>query len=55
MKFAKGLRDLLLTLLYAVPSLFNVGGLLFLLIFVFAVLGMQLFHQVFSVQSHLSP
>ena len=42
-KRAKGLRDLLMTLVLSFPSLVNVGSLLALLLFMYAVLGVQLF------------
>lgn len=40
---AKGLRTLFNTLIVSLPAIFNVGSLLFLLMFVYAVLGMNLF------------
>lgn len=40
---AKGLRMLFNTLIASLPAIFNVGSLLFLLMFVYAVLGMNLF------------
>ena len=42
-KNAKGLRTLFNTLLRSMPAIFNVGSLLFLLMFIYAVLGMNLF------------
>jgi hypothetical protein len=45
-KGAKGLRKLLTTLVLSLPSLLNVTSLLFLLLFVYAVLGVQLFWRV---------
>ena len=42
----KGLRMLFNTLLISVPGLINIGSLLFLLCFVFAILGMNLFGKV---------
>jgi len=45
-KRAKGLRDLLMTLVLSFPSLVNVGSLLALLLFMYAVLGVQLFTYV---------
>ena len=42
----KGLRVLFNTLVTSLPGLVNIGGLLFLLCFVFAVLGMNLFGKV---------
>ena len=43
---AKGLRTLFQTLLYSLPALGNVGSVLFLFFFIFAVLGMNLFGKV---------
>ena len=45
-KNLRGLRDLALTLVYAFPSLVNVGALLFVVTFIYAVLGMNLFCRV---------
>ena len=42
----KGLRMLFNTLVISLPGLVNIGALLFLLCFVFAVLGMNLFGKV---------
>ncbi len=42
-KRAKGLKDLLMTMVLSFPSLINVGSLLMLLIFMYSVLGVQLF------------
>jgi len=46
LKSAKGLRDLLMTMVYSAPALVNVGSLLFLVVFIYAVLGMNLFPYV---------
>ena len=43
---AKGIRVLLATLVSSLPSLCNVGSLLVLLLFVFAVLGVSLFSEL---------
>ena len=43
---AKGLKKLFQTLLYSLPALANVGSVLFLFFFIFAVLGMNLFGKV---------
>ena len=43
---AKGLKKLFQTLLYSLPALTNVGAVLFLFFFIFAVLGMNLFGKV---------
>lgn len=40
---AKGLRTLFNTLISSLPAIANVGSLLFLLMFMYAVLGMNLF------------
>ena len=45
-KRAKGLRTLLQTLLFSLPALLNVGSVLFLFFFIFAVMGMNLFGSV---------
>jgi hypothetical protein len=42
-KRAKGVRDLLMTLVLSAPSLANIGSLLLLLMGMYAVLGVQLF------------
>ena len=42
----KGLRMLLNTLIMSLPGLLNIGALLFLLCFVYAILGMNLFGKV---------
>lgn len=45
-KTMKGLRSLLTTLFFSLPALGNVGMLLFLVVYIFAVLGMNLFGKV---------
>ena len=45
-KRAKSLRQLLSTLMYSLPALYNVGLLLLLLFFIYAVAGMALFGNV---------
>jgi Ion transport protein len=40
---AKGLRTLLQTLVFSLPALVNVGSVLFLFMFIFAIVGMSLF------------
>lgn len=40
---AKGLRTLLQTLVFSLPALVNVGSVLFLFMFIFAIMGMSLF------------
>lgn len=46
LRHAKGLRDLIITMILSFPSLLNVGSLLTLIIFIYAVLGRQLFTYV---------
>ena len=50
LKGAKELRNLIITMVLSFPSLLNVGSLLTLVIFIYAVLGLNLFtfivHQV---------
>ena len=43
LKGLKGLRDLIITMVLSFPSLLNVGSLLALIVFVYAILGMHLF------------
>ena len=43
LKGAKELRDLIVTMVLSFPSLLNVGSLLALIIFIYAVLGVNLF------------
>ena len=50
---AKNLRKILNTFLLAIPELANVGALLFLFLFLFAVLGVFLFSGV-KLQTHLN-
>lgn len=45
-KSIEGLRKLIMTLWAALPALFNVGSLLLLLFFIYAVLGVFLFGEV---------
>ena len=42
-QYAKGLQDLVTTILLSLPSLANVCSILILIVFIFSVLGMQLF------------
>jgi hypothetical protein len=46
LKGFKGLRDLLSTMILSFPAFMNVGGLLALVTFIYAVLGVQLFTYV---------
>ena len=43
LKGARGLRDLMVTMVLSFPSLLNVGSLLALIIYMYAILGVQLF------------
>ena len=43
---SKHLKVILDTLVYILPSLANIGAMIALLIFIYAVLGMQLFAEV---------
>ena len=43
LRHAKGLRDLIVTMVLSFPALINVGSLLALILFIYAVLGRQLF------------
>ena len=44
--FAKGIRQLLVALIISLPALLNVGTLLFLVIFIYAVVGMSTFGHI---------
>ena len=43
LKNLKGLRDLVMTLVFAFPSLLNIAALLFIVMFMYSVLGMNIF------------
>lgn len=45
-KSAKGIRTLLFSLLVSLPALFNIGLLLFLVMFIYATFGMAFFSKV---------
>ena len=45
-KSAKGIRTLLFSLLVSLPALFNIGLLLFLVIFIYATFGMAFFGKI---------
>ncbi|CAG7722563.1 unnamed protein product [Allacma fusca] len=45
-KAAKGIRKLLFALVVSLPAIFNIGALLFLITFIYAILGMALFSGV---------
>lgn len=45
-KAAKGIRKLLFALVVSLPALFNIGALLGLITFIYAILGMSLFGHV---------
>ena len=40
---AKGIKDLIMTMVLSFPALINVGSLLGLIVFIYAVLGVNLF------------
>lgn len=46
LEFAKGIRQLLMALMISLPALFNIGTLLFVIIFIFAIIGMSTFGHV---------
>merc|ERR1719161_2816372 len=57
-RFAKGLNKLFTAFVLSIPKLGNVAAILFLLLFLFSVLGVQLFAKVkfkdpYSVHSHM--
>ncbi|XP_048586351.1 sodium channel protein 1 brain isoform X2 [Nematostella vectensis] len=43
---ARGIRRLLFSLVISTPALFNIGALLFLIIFIYAIIGMSIFGHV---------
>ncbi len=45
-KAAKGIRKLLFALIVSLPALFNIGALLGLITFIYAIIGMTLFGHV---------
>ncbi|PAA49023.1 hypothetical protein BOX15_Mlig029528g1 [Macrostomum lignano] len=45
-KAAKGIRKLLFALIISLPALFNIGALLLLIVFIYAIVGMSLFGNV---------
>ena len=47
-KSAKGIRTLLFSLAVSLPALFNIGLLLFLVLFIYAVFGMNFFKRVIT-------
>lgn len=50
-KSAKGIRKLLFSLIISIPALFNIAILLFIFMFIFAVMGMTLFSNVRHVMA----
>lgn len=46
MKGARGIRRLLFALIISLPALFNIGALLFLVMFIYAIIGMSSFGYV---------
>ena len=51
---AKGLRMMILTLYWCIPSLINVGSVFFLVMFIYAIIGMNLFGMVKLQQNYNS-
>ncbi|XP_068729717.1 sodium channel protein 1 brain-like [Montipora capricornis] len=45
-EFAKGIRKLLWALMISLPALFNIGTLLFMVMFIYAIIGMSAFGNV---------
>ena len=45
-EFAKGIRQLLWVLMMSLPALFNTGTLLFMVMFIYAIIGMSAFVHV---------
>ena len=45
-KAAKGIRKLLFALMVSLPALFNIGALLALITFIYAIIGMTIFGHV---------
>lgn len=45
-KAAKGIRKLIFALMVSLPALFNIGALLFLIMFIYAIMGMSLFGYI---------
>ena len=45
-EFAKGIRQLLWALMISLPALFNVGTLLFMVMFIYVIMGMSAFGHV---------
>ena len=43
---AKGIRKLLFALIVSLPALFNIGALLALITFIYAIIGMTIFGHV---------
>ena len=43
---ARGIRKLLLAVVISLPALFNIGALLFLITFIYAIIGINLFGHV---------
>lgn len=49
---AKFLRVIFNTIIFTIPSLANVGALMFLLLFIFSILGVQIFAMVGQQQNY---
>lgn len=52
LRFLKGLNQLFTAFMLSIPKLFNVGAILCLLIYLYAVLGMNLFAKVIAYDLH---
>ena len=46
LNFAKGVRQLVVALIISLPSLLNIGTLLFIIVFIYSIVGMSLFGHV---------
>lgn len=45
-KFLKGIRKLIVAFLISIPGLLNISGLLFLLMYIYAIVGMNFFMNI---------
>ena len=54
LKMAKGIRALLDTVMQALPQVGNLGLLFFLLFFIFAALGVEMFGRLGRYKQHYS-
>lgn len=53
-KAARGIRKLLFALLMSLPALVNVAALLFIILFIYTIMGMNLFMNI-KIQNTLTP